>query len=246
MCGRYVTPEQAAAEREFSLRRSSWHFQARYNVAPSLEVPIVRLSEGGREGLMMRWGLVPFFAHGETPRYSTINARAETLATAASYRAPWRRGQRCLLPAAGLLRVARGRRRRQDPWFIQATDQTVFGFAGLWDRSVRHRWLRGAVVHDRHAAGEPAAGAHPQREATHAGDPRARRPTPGWAMTPALRTACPAPLPRGAVARLAGQPASELAAQRRRRADRAAGGGRLTAGARDRAVQRNRNHCHAA
>ena len=101
MCGRYVTPEQAAAEREFSLRRSSWHFQARYNVAPSLEVPIVRLSEGGREGLMMRWGLVPFFAHGETPRYSTINARAETLATAASYRAPWRRGQRCLLPAAG-------------------------------------------------------------------------------------------------------------------------------------------------
>ena len=137
MCGRYVTPEQAAAEREFSLRRSSWHFQARYNVAPSIEVPIVRLSEGGREGLMMRWGLVPFFAHGETPRYSTINARAETLATAASYRAPWRRGQRCLLPAAGFYEWHVAEDGGKTPWFIQATDQTVFGFAGLWDRSVR-------------------------------------------------------------------------------------------------------------
>jgi putative SOS response-associated peptidase YedK len=137
MCGRYVTPEQAAAEREFSLRRSSWHFQARYNVAPSIEVPVVRLTEGGREGLMMRWGLVPFFAHGETPRYSTINARAETLATAASYRVPWRRGQRCLLPAAGFYEWHVAEDGGKTPWFIQATDQAVFGFAGLWDRSVR-------------------------------------------------------------------------------------------------------------
>jgi putative SOS response-associated peptidase YedK len=42
MCGRYITPEQAAAEREFTLRRSHWQFAAIYNVAPSLRVPVVR------------------------------------------------------------------------------------------------------------------------------------------------------------------------------------------------------------
>ncbi|MCC7462541.1 MAG: SOS response-associated peptidase [Gammaproteobacteria bacterium] len=137
MCGRYVTPQQAAAEREFSLRRSSWHFQARYNVAPSLEVPVVRLTDGEREGLMMRWGLVPFFAHGATPRYSTINARAETLATSAAYRMPWRRGQRCLLPAAGFYEWHLEADGSKTPWYIGVADQAVFGFAGLWDHSVR-------------------------------------------------------------------------------------------------------------
>ena len=29
------------------------------------------------------------------PKYSTINARVETVQTAASYRGPWKRGQRC-------------------------------------------------------------------------------------------------------------------------------------------------------
>ncbi len=137
MCGRYVTPAQAAAEREFTLRRSSWHFQPRYNVAPSTLVPVVRSTGGAWEGLMMRWGLVPFFARGETPRYSTINARAETLATAASYRMPWRHGQRCLLPAAGFYEWHVEEDGSKTPWFIHAADQAIFGFAGLWDRSVR-------------------------------------------------------------------------------------------------------------
>jgi putative SOS response-associated peptidase YedK len=136
MCGRYVTPEQAAAEREFTLRRSSWRFSASYNVAPSLAVPVVRAGADGWEGVMMRWGLVPFFAHGVPPKYSTINARAETLASAASYRMPWRRGQRCILPAAGFYEWQVPAEGAKIPWFIRAADREVFGFAGLWDRSV--------------------------------------------------------------------------------------------------------------
>ena len=135
MCGRYVTPAQAAAEREFSLRRTQWQFQARFNVAPSLDVPVVRRCANGWEGLMMRWGLVPFFAHGETPRYSTINARIETLATAASYRMPWRRGQRCLLPARGFYEWHVNDDGRKQAYYIHLADQDVFGLAGLWDRS---------------------------------------------------------------------------------------------------------------
>ena len=50
---------------------------------------------------MLRWGLVPFFCKGLPPKYSTINARVETVETAASYRGPWQRRQRCIQVAAG-------------------------------------------------------------------------------------------------------------------------------------------------
>src|ERR1022692_4864989 len=89
MCGRYVTKDQAAIERAFSIVKPWWRFEASYNVAPSQQVPVVRSAEGDREGIMLRWGLVPFFAKGVPPKYSTINARVETVETAASYRGPW-------------------------------------------------------------------------------------------------------------------------------------------------------------
>jgi hypothetical protein len=49
MCGCYVSPDDAAIEREFNLVRAEWQFPASYNVAPTDDVPVVRLNkEGGR------------------------------------------------------------------------------------------------------------------------------------------------------------------------------------------------------
>jgi putative SOS response-associated peptidase YedK len=136
MCGRYVTRDQAAMERAFSVVKPWWRFEARYNVAPTQPVPIVRLAkEGDREGVMMRWGLIPFFARGVPPKYSTINARVETVESAPSYRGPWQRGQRCIQVAAGFYEWHLSVDGRKRPYFIQVSDQEVFGFAGLWDRS---------------------------------------------------------------------------------------------------------------
>ena len=88
-------------ERAFSVVKPWWRFETSYNVAPSQQVPVVRRGADGTEGVMLRWGLVPFFAKGVAPKYSTINARVETVETAASYRGPWKRGQRCIqLPPA--------------------------------------------------------------------------------------------------------------------------------------------------
>jgi putative SOS response-associated peptidase YedK len=50
---------------------------------------------------MMRCGLFPFFAKGIPPKYSTINATIEKLADGPTWRGPWKRAQRCILPAAG-------------------------------------------------------------------------------------------------------------------------------------------------
>ena len=108
MCGRYVTPNDAAIEREFNIVRAEWKFPPNFNVAPTQTVPVIRSVDGTLQGVSMRWGLIPFFAKGEPPKYSTINARIETVETAASYRGPWKRGQRCL-QVARVLRVAYGR-----------------------------------------------------------------------------------------------------------------------------------------
>ena len=136
MCGRYVTKDQAAMERAFSIVKPWWRFETSYNVAPTQQVPVVRLGADDSEGVMVRWGLVPFFAKGVAPKYSTINARIETVETAASYRGPWKRGQRCIQVAAGFYEWHLGSDGRKQPFFIHLADRDVFGFAALWDRSI--------------------------------------------------------------------------------------------------------------
>jgi putative SOS response-associated peptidase YedK len=137
MCGRYVSPDQAAIEREFALVRTEWRFPPSYNVAPTQRVPIIRSVDGELQGSQIRWGLIPFFAKGEPPKYSTINARIETVETAASYRGPWKRGQRCLQIATGFYEWHMDASERKAPYYIHVNDQPVFAFAGLWDRSVK-------------------------------------------------------------------------------------------------------------
>ena len=112
MCGRYVSPDEASIEREFTLVRTEWQFPPSYNVAPTQNVPVVRVNKAGAHmGSRLHWGLIQFWAKGVQPKYSTINATVEKLPDAATWRGPWKRGQRCIMPA--------------------------FGFAGLWDTSTR-------------------------------------------------------------------------------------------------------------
>ncbi len=136
MCGRYVSPGAAAIEREFSSTPREWRFEPSFNVAPSQQVPAMRQGPEGPEGVLLRWGLVPFFAKGKVGPYSTINARVESVETSASYRTPWRRAQRCLLPALGFYEWHLNEDGSKQPYYIHLGDQAIFAFAGLWDRSI--------------------------------------------------------------------------------------------------------------
>lgn len=133
MCGRYVSKIDDALEREWELTRTPPDFES-YNVAPSQQVPAVREQDGERSCTLLRWGLVPFWAKGVPPKYSTINARVEGMTSAPSYRGPWKRGQRCILPALGFYEWQVQERGKQ-PYLIRVTDQPLFGLAGLWDAS---------------------------------------------------------------------------------------------------------------
>ena len=133
MCGRYVSKLDSAMEREWALSRPPPVFES-YNIAPSQNVPVIREQHGQRSCELIRWGLVPRWAKGIPPKLSTINARIETISTAASYRGPWKQGQRCILPALGFYEW-QVRDTGKQPFYIWLADQALFGLAGLWERS---------------------------------------------------------------------------------------------------------------
>ncbi len=135
MCGRYILRQQAKALREWE-RYGPPAFADSFNIAPSHAVPVLRRGPAGPEYAQMRWGLVPFFARGKPPSYSTINARIETLATAPCYRGPWRRGQRCLQLASGFYEWRIDEDGRKRPYLISVVDQELFGLAAVWERSI--------------------------------------------------------------------------------------------------------------
>ena len=139
MCGRYVSPDEASIEREFLLVRHEWKFPPSYNVAPTQPVPVVQIAaDGARLGSLMTFGLIPYFAKGIPPKYSTINATVERLAESAAWRGPWSRGQRCIVPALGFYEwQVQSDGKTKQPYYITAPDQPILGFAGLWDRSRR-------------------------------------------------------------------------------------------------------------
>jgi len=141
MCGRYILAQQAKAEKAFGVERLRWFGTPSYNVAPAREVPVVRIASaadgGEREGVMMRWGLVPPFLKGESPKYATHNARIETMEASPAFRDAWKKGQRCIVPAEGFYEWQMVPDAPRQPWFIGLADKQVMPFAALWDRSVK-------------------------------------------------------------------------------------------------------------
>lgn len=103
-----------------------------YNVAPSQSVLVARNGEGGRrEPALLHWGLIPHWAKEPKTPYSTINARAETVAIKPTFRTAFRH-RRCLIAADGFFEWKRLGTTKQ-PYFIHLKGGQPFAFAGVWD-----------------------------------------------------------------------------------------------------------------
>ncbi len=137
MCGKYILAQAAKAEKAMGIRRNRWEYPTSYRVLPSEPVPVVVNEDGERSAQIMRWGLVPYWAHGVPLKASTINATAERMQSAPTYRDAWRRAQRCILVMAGFYEPHVNEDGSRDPFFVHLNDREVFGVAGLWDRSPR-------------------------------------------------------------------------------------------------------------
>ena len=103
MCNRYISPTEAAIEREWAIGRGNPNCWWNEVLFPQGTGPFIRRKRGdsgySRELAAGKWGLIPWFAKEAKLKYQTNNARSEELAAKASYKLPWARGQRCIIPA---------------------------------------------------------------------------------------------------------------------------------------------------
>lgn len=171
MCGRYdldATAAELAARFGVPLRDVSVNvklstkvgWRPRYNIAPQQHNPVIVKGGGSEECrgdnqlVLMRWGLVPSWSKEAKVAYSTINARAETVANKPAFKKPLA-SQRCLVPATGYFEWVKGpgdvsvsQRGKRSEWNVQKQPyrirlgsadvgkdglDKVFAFAGLYD-----------------------------------------------------------------------------------------------------------------
>jgi putative SOS response-associated peptidase YedK len=133
MCGRFTlhTPESRLREAFHLEHMAPLGLTPRYNIAPSQPIPIIRDTDSGREMVLAKWGLVPHWSKEPKIKYSTINARIETVAEKPVYRTPFKH-RRCLIPADDFYewKVVDG---SKIPHYIRMRDGDAFALAGLWD-----------------------------------------------------------------------------------------------------------------
>ena len=174
MCTRYISPETAAIERAWHVgRHNPWRGRDDpIDVFPGYQAPFIRraaeVAEPQRELVTGQWNLIPGFAKEPTLKYATCNARSEELLDKASYKLPWSRGQRCIIPAAVFFEPnwETGKHIR---WQFERADGAPWGLAGLWNT-----WtdLHTGEIHESFTMLTINADAHPLMRRMHKPDPK--------------------------------------------------------------------------
>jgi putative SOS response-associated peptidase YedK len=132
MCGRFALYSPAEAAAALFGVSASLPVEPRYNIAPTQDIAAIRNDqEGERELVLLRWGLVPFWAKDPSIGNRMINARAETVAEKPSYRNAYRH-RRCIVLADGFYEWLR-RGETKTPFFISLASGQPFALAGLWE-----------------------------------------------------------------------------------------------------------------
>ena len=143
MCGRLAITLPPDAMRAVFRYVEQPNFPARFNVAPTQPVPVVRLereSSGAKQRhfVLVRWGFLPGFVKDPKDFPLVINARAETVADKPSFRNALRR-RRCIFIADAFYEWRRppgGRRKGtppSEPFLFRRRDGAPMALAGLWE-----------------------------------------------------------------------------------------------------------------
>lgn len=135
MCGRYAITMPVDSMRELFGFDAQPNLMARYNVAPTQEIPAIRIGYAGerRELAAFSWGLVPSWSNNPATANRMINARGETIADKPSFRSAFKR-RRCIIPANGFYEWNGDSKGPKQPYYIQLEDGLPFAFAGIWER----------------------------------------------------------------------------------------------------------------
>jgi putative SOS response-associated peptidase YedK len=134
MCGRYTltVPGEQVAEM-FDLAETP-QLEPRYNIAPTQQVPAIRVERPGGERRLsfFHWGLIPHWSKDPSIGNRMINARSETAAEKPSFRTPFKR-RRCLVVADGFYEWKKRGSGPKQPYYVHLAGGDPFAFAGLWE-----------------------------------------------------------------------------------------------------------------
>lgn len=139
MCGRFVSATSPGEIADYFSAASVGETltEPNYNVAPTVQVPVVAERSDGRRLDLMRWGLVPFWAKSASIGNKMINARVETVSEKSAFRTAVKR-RRCIVPADAFYEWTSvvdpaAKKPRKQPWCIQRNDGAPFAFGGLFE-----------------------------------------------------------------------------------------------------------------
>lgn len=125
MCGRYITPDEATIERDWSVVSQGKRYLQSFNLAPTQTGIVAIETEDQRDVVYMTWAF--------RPRWSDrnwINARSETVLERRAFKSSALR-MRCLVIAAGWYEWSGDKQARQPHFFGRVDDRTI-AFAGIW------------------------------------------------------------------------------------------------------------------
>ena len=135
MCGRFtlrtslnVLLQQFAIE---MLPDQQLLFEPRYNIPPTVDIPVIRYADEKRRLSLMRWGLLPSWTKDPKKTPLLNNARAETVAEKPSFRTAFKK-RRCLIPVDRFYEWKTIGKAKQ-PYYFRRQDERPFAFAGLWE-----------------------------------------------------------------------------------------------------------------
>ena len=134
MCGRFAIAIRAETLRQvFGVADVAAEMLPRFNVAPGQDIAAIRVEDGEKRLVMLRWGF-PVQFPGAPQAKPLINARGETVDTKPIFRDAFR-NRRCLVPANGFYEwQAKGRGPKQ-PFFVRPKNGEPFAMAGIWERT---------------------------------------------------------------------------------------------------------------
>jgi putative SOS response-associated peptidase YedK len=132
MCGRFtlqISPELLA---EIFGLAGIPVFPARFNIAPTQQIPIIRQGADSHNHFdMLRWGLIPSWAKDKSIGSKIINARCETVHEKPAFRHAIRY-RRCIVLSSGFYEW-RHEGKMASPFYIRLKDGSPMYFAGLWE-----------------------------------------------------------------------------------------------------------------
>lgn len=132
MCGRFAFYSPAEATAALFGVNDSLPVEPRFNIAPTQYIAAIRNIADDAELVMLRWGLIPFWAKDPSIGNRMINARAETVAEKPAYRAAYRK-RRAIVLLDGFYEWQRDGAVKT-PYYISLASGGPFALAGLWEQ----------------------------------------------------------------------------------------------------------------